>query len=205
MVVFTACSHEPNAEKIKQLIIQKEKDDLQKSSSNTILAPCMGAKTIQIPKKFEHISDILNSTNINDDYEMMNKQAHDLLDKLSIAGIITVDKTRDETFINADNRWVKAQAYNITLTAKGNEFLVGPTSDGYIVSLVDLNDVNIYKTKKQSNDTLYVFFSRNFNEIYNATSAICRNENSKMHYLPRDSGIVDLSYANNEWKVYFGM
>ncbi len=201
MLSAVSCSNQPTDEKLKQLIIENEKANIDSWNASSLVMPCGFGKTFEIPKTFARVIDLLDASAPQPTaYESLMSKEQKVLDNLAMANIIVMEKTKDTSGYNQLNRLVTSKAYNISLTEKGKSILLGQTGDNYKISLIDLTDIKLLKTTKISSDTLKIDYMRMYSSAFNAISDFCKGQNEN-HYLPKDSSFVKLIYESKEWKV----
>ncbi|MBE7170312.1 MAG: hypothetical protein INR73_06965 [Williamsia sp.] len=195
---IVSCSGLPGEDTIKKVIYTKEEGRSKEELNFITINPCGSGATLKIPKSFTLITVLSNSEISEKRFENV-KKAKEILDNLSIDNIILMDKINDETFTNAMDELIKKEVYNIKLTERANTFIVGQTGDDYLLSMYDLNQINIDKTTKIADDTLDIKYHLAYTLVYKAIEKICPRENNYDGPNINNSSTVRLIKKKGEW------
>lgn len=125
----------------------------------------------EIPRKYKYMQNRSNPSDEFNDSENENKRS---LDELIFNGLISVTPFNEGTFVNKYNILIYRIEYEINVTDKGKEFLVGETTDNYIFNVYDYDDFRIVDKPKVSGDTIN--FTYTINKIAETPAFKCMNE-----------------------------
>ncbi len=182
MCILSSCSEKLDDEQLKVLIKNFELNTVHELKHSMIIS-CYGKRRcLEIPKIYKEVYVI-------SDGKLPGDNGKEVIDNLSVSGMVSAKLIKDDSYYP-----VVSKSYNILLSEIGNKFLIGETSDSYLLALKNMDEIELQSTLT-SKDTLMVSYIIKPNRVYEVLQKTC------LFFEAIDTNTVKILRRENDWAI----